>query len=302
VISPHDPAPTGRRRLLPPPRSDSAPNGWSSNPACLPATENDWHGDPKTMRSTGSTALVIAPDIAEIAPFCKPLREDGRCERIDFSAPAPIDPRRRQLRGSDAGKKGAASGFARPPLSRFRYRRAAMIAALDPADSCPADAGGARDLFLCPVRVLPCFDHGRLPLGRQPPIAFGLLPRCQFDALAIRKPPRPWQSSRLRRAPPVKRDAPPAAGQQSGLPFSVRLGHRAASPFHRYCGPRRSSNGPAGEVYRSVRSTQLRTFRLRSAVFPHRPDEHFASALLGFPRNGAYDVDRAAPTRKKHNI
>jgi hypothetical protein len=100
----------------------------------------------------------------------------------------------------------------------------------------------------------------------------------------------------------VKRDAPPAAGQQSGLPFSVRLGHRAASPFHRYCGPRRSSNGPAGEVYCSVRSTRLRTFRLRSAVFPLTAPTSILHRLCWAFRNGAYDVDRAAQTRKKHTI
>ena len=39
---------------------------------------------------------------------------------------------------------------------------AATIPALDPADGCPTDAGGACDFLLCPVRVhVPGLDHGR---------------------------------------------------------------------------------------------------------------------------------------------
>jgi hypothetical protein len=38
-------------------------------------------------------------------------------------------------------------------LSDFCLDSAAPVAALDPADGRPADAGGARNLFLCPGRV-----------------------------------------------------------------------------------------------------------------------------------------------------
>jgi hypothetical protein len=38
-------------------------------------------------------------------------------------------------------------------LIRFCLDSAAPVAALDPADGRPADAGGARNLFLCPGRV-----------------------------------------------------------------------------------------------------------------------------------------------------
>src|SRR5271166_6077665 len=75
-------------------------------------------------------------------------------------------------------------------LSDSRPCPAATIAALDPADGCPADAGRARNLVLRSSRVVaPCRDHRRTPLRRQSPIALGLLPRRQFDALSIRKPP-----------------------------------------------------------------------------------------------------------------
>ena len=75
-------------------------------------------------------------------------------------------------------------------LSNSRPCPAATIAALDPADGCPADAGRARDLVLRSSRVVaPCLDHRRPPLRRQPPIALGLLSRRQFDALSIRQPP-----------------------------------------------------------------------------------------------------------------
>jgi hypothetical protein len=40
------------------------------------------------------------------------------------------------------------------PLSGFRPGRAATVAALNPADGCPADAGRARDLALCSIRVV----------------------------------------------------------------------------------------------------------------------------------------------------
>jgi hypothetical protein len=77
-------------------------------------------------------------------------------------------------------------------FARLGYRplRAAPDAALDPADGCPADAGGSRDLFLCAGRVVaPRLDYRGPPLRRQLPIAFGFSPRRQFDAPAIRQPP-----------------------------------------------------------------------------------------------------------------
>jgi hypothetical protein len=114
----------------------------------------------------------------------------------------------------------AATSAYPPPRDESRMSSAAAtIPALDPAEGYPTDAGGARDFLLCPVRAhVAGLDHGRPTAANNPWPPAPPSVRCTSDPQAA----TPSRSSRLLRAPPVKRDAPPATeqpGNNSGFAF-----------------------------------------------------------------------------------